>query len=233
MTATDVESADRPRALQMAARVEKTDPPELADVFCAAARGVIAMLDDHRSLPGGDWHEQVAAWNGSRIRKIMRRARASAWDRAHEVPGLTISHGSAQVRVFVPGYIDEAPPQLSKLQIQSSPLPEPEIRSALPAQVGPAMTIALNPAVDMSWGKRGAQVGHGAQRCWERLSRTDRLDWNASGRLVSVLTPTNQLWQTLLEQDPVVIRDGGFTEIAPGTVTAAALLVRPDSANPY
>jgi peptidyl-tRNA hydrolase len=227
MSAPDAVPVDRPRALQIAARVEKVDPPELEDVFCAAALGVIAMLDDHRSLPGGAWHEEVAAWNGSRIRKIMRRARASAWERAHEVPGLTITHRSAQVRVFVPGYIDAAPPQLSKLQIQSSPLPEPSKQSALSHIGEPTITIALNPAVEMSWGKRGAQVGHAAQRCWEGLSRNDRLDWNAAGRPVSVLTPGDELWETLLDTASVSIRDGGFTEVAPGTLTAVASLLRP------
>ena len=47
---------ERPRALQMAARVEKVDPPLMGDVFAAAARGVIMLLDDSRSLPGGEWH---------------------------------------------------------------------------------------------------------------------------------------------------------------------------------
>ena len=210
----------------MAARVEKVDPPLLEDVFAAAALGVIALLDDYRSLPGGEWHDEVAAWNGSRIRKIMRRARASAWERAQAVPGLTLRSGGAEVRVFVPGIVADAPPELSKLQIQSSPLDEPESVAKLSTVDVPTLTIALNPAVEMSWGKRGAQVAHAAQRCWESLDRADRLDWNAAGRAVHVFTPTAALWDTLLPTQTTTIRDGGFTEIAPGTLTAAATLHR-------
>ncbi len=217
---------DRPRALQLAARVEKIDPPLLEHIFGAAALGVVALLDDQRSLPGGEWHDQVAAWNGSRIRKIMRRARASAWERAQAVPGLTIRHGTAEVRVFVPGVVEEAPPELSKLQIKSTPLDEPARIERLDTVNDPTLTVLLNPAVEMSWGKRGAQVAHAAQRCWENFDRRDRLDWNAAGRPVRVFTPTTELWNRELDKMSTTIRDGGFTEIAPGTLTAAAELSR-------
>ena len=211
----------------MVARVEKVEPAELADIFAAAALGVIQLLDDHRSLPGGEWHDEVDAWRGKRIRKIMRRARARAWERAQAVSGLTVSYRTAQVRVFVPGVVDEAPPELSKLQIQSSPLEEPDPVAALAPVSEPTLTVLLNPAVDMSWGKRGAQVAHGAQRCWEKMDRTDRLDWNAATRPVRVHTPTPELWEELLPLSIARIRDGGFTEIAPGTLTAASMLTRP------
>lgn len=217
---------DRPRALQFAARVEKVNPPELTDIFCAAARGVVMMLDHRNALPGGEWHDDIAAWNGARIRKITRRARASAWQRAQTVPGLTVRYGTAEVRVFVPGIIDEAPAELSKLQIQSSPLDEPERVSELPAVDAPTLTIALDPTVEMSWGKRAAQVAHAAQRCWEQMGRQDRLDWNAATRPVRVITPTPALWDELVAQAPVTIRDGGFTEVAPGTRTCCAMLSR-------
>lgn len=210
----------------MAARVEKLTPPLLDDVFAGAALGVIALLDDYRSLPGGEWHDEVSAWNGARIRKIMRRARASAWERAQGVPGLTIRHGTAEVRIFVPGVIANAPFELSKLQIQSTPLDEPDRARSLEDVERPTLTVLLNPAVEMSWGKRGAQVAHAAQRCWQQLDRRDRLDWNAAGQPVRVLTPTDALWADLIDRVPTTIRDGGFTEIAPGTLTAAAELSR-------
>ena len=226
----DTVTEEQPRrALQMAARVEKVDPPLLEDIFCAAALGVVMMLDHAKSLPDGDWHDEVAAWNGSRIRKIMRRARASAWQRAQEVPGLTVVHGTAEVRIFVPGLIDAAPPELSKLQIRSSPLDEPEQVDTMPGVEAPTLLVALDPAVEMSWGKRAAQVAHASQRCWEKLDRTQRMDWNAATRSVRVITPTAELWERVVADAPVVIRDGGFTEIAPGTRTAAAQLINPVS----
>ena len=219
-------SEEQPRALQLAARVEKVEPPELEDVFSAAALGVIMMLDHAKSLPGGEWHDDVAAWNGARIRKIMRRARASAWQRAQTVPGLTVQLRTAEVRVFVPGIIDEAPPELSKLQIQSTPLDEPDPVSSLTEVHSPTLTIALDPAVEMSWGKRGAQVAHAAQRCWEQMDRSERIDWNAATRPVRVISPTPELWNQMVQNAPVIIKDGGFTEIALGTRTACAVLSR-------
>jgi peptidyl-tRNA hydrolase len=196
-------------------------------VFAAAARGVIAMLDDHRNLPGGAWHDAIASWNGARIRKIMRRARGAAWEKAQAVPGLTVLHDTAQVRIFVPGYIDEAPPELAKLQIQSTPLDEPGMTTELTPPERATLTIALNPGVDMSWGKRAAQVAHAAQRCWETFDRNDRLDWNADGRLVRIIHPSPKLWDTIRAESSTTIRDGGFTEVEPGTLTAAAHLDRP------
>ena len=156
----------------------------------------------------------------------MRRARASGWERATDVPGLNVRHGTAEVRVFVPSIVDEAPRELRKLQIQSSALDDPDRVDALPTVDEPTLTILLNPAVEMSWGKRCAQVAHGAQRCWEQLDRADRLDWNAATRPVRVYTPTHELWDQLAPVASTIIRDGGFTEVAPGTLTAAAWLAR-------
>ena len=221
------EREDGARALQMAVRVEKLTPPVLDDVFIAAARGVVQLLDDHRCLPAGEWHDDVAAWNGARIRKIARRARASAWERAQAAAGLTVVHGTAEVRVFVPGVIDDAPPEVSKLQIQSTPLPPMELIDKLRHVARATMIIGLNPAVEMSWGKQVAQVGHAAQRCWEGLDRTGRLDWNAGTRLVQVVAPTPELWEQHFADAPTQIRDGGFTEVEPGTLTAAAFLAVP------
>ena len=221
------EREDGARALQMAVRVEKLTPPELDDAFIAAAKGVIALLDDYRCIPGGEWHDEVASWKSARIRKICRRARASAWQRAQGAAGRTVSYGTAEVRVFVPGIIDQAPPEVSKLQIQASPLPPMDpVDTLVPVAVS-TVTIGLNPSVDMTWGKQAAQVGHAAQRCWESLSRHDRLDWNAGTRQVRVVAATPALWDERFASAPTQIRDGGFTEVAPGTLTAAAFLDRP------
>ena len=89
------------------------------------------------------------------------------------------------------------------------------------------MLIALDPAVEMSWGKRAAQVAHASQRLWQQLSRTERLDWNGATRPVQVIAPSQSLWDELVAVASVTIKDGGFTEVAPGTRTAAALLANP------
>lgn len=204
----------------MAARVEKVDPPLVDDIFAAAARSVIELLDDERSQPGGEWHEAVAAWNGARIRKIMRRGRASAWLRAQEVPGVTVQVGTAQVRAFVPGPLDEAPRDLAKLQIQSTALDEPSLISERPGIEPGELVIAVTPDLEMSWGKLAAQCAHAGQRAWERAAPTSRDRWRVGGSSVRVLHPDAGLWDELRAGPVEEIRDGGFTEIPAGSLTA-------------
>lgn len=217
---------DSPLALQLAARVEKAAPPLVDDIYAAAALAVIELLEDRRSQPGsassepGEWYEAVEAWNGARIRKIMRRGRASAWLRAQEVPGVTVTVGTAEVRAFVPGPLDEAPRDLAKLQIQSTALDEPGLISERPSiQVG-ELVIAVTPDLEMSWGKLAAQCAHAGQRAWERATTQGREHWRATGSIVRVLHPDAALWNELRAGPVQEIRDGGFTEIPAGSLTA-------------
>jgi peptidyl-tRNA hydrolase len=209
-----------PWALQLAARVEKIDPPATVDICAAAVLATVALLDDERSRPGGEWHEAVAAWNGERIRKIVRRGRASAWQRAQGPDGVTVQHGGAEVRAFVPSPMDEAPEALAKLQIQSSPLDEIELCRTLPDATG--LFIAVTPLVEMSWGKQAAQCAHAGQWAWMRSTTDVVAAWDAAGRPITVVHPTKTLWAQLVEHAPVQIHDGGFTEIPAGTKTALA-----------
>jgi peptidyl-tRNA hydrolase len=211
---------DSPLALQMAARVEKIDPPLVDDILAAAARSVIELLDDERSGPAGEWYDEVAAWNGARIRKIMRRGRASAWGRAQSVAGVTVRVGTAEVRAFVPGPLDQAPRDLAKLQIQSTPLDEPELVTERPDIEPAVLVIAVTPHVEMSWGKLAAQCAHAGQRAWERATPTRREAWRARGSVIRVVHPDAALWDEVRSGPVEEIRDGGFTEIPAGTLTA-------------
>ena len=214
-----------PLALQLAARVEKVDPPSVPAICAAAALATIALLDDDRSQEGGEWHEAVAAWNGARIRKIVRRGRASAWLRAQEPDGVTVERDGAEVRAYVPGPLDQAPTALAKLQIQSSALAEGEQVGQLPATAG--LILAVTPLVEMSWGKQAAQCAHAAQRAWMSSDSVVVAQWDRAGRPLTVLRPTARLWAELCEWAPTQIRDGGFTEIPAGTKTAVAWFAVP------
>ncbi len=215
---------DSPWALQLAARVEKADPPTTAAICAAAALATIELLDDPRSGPDGEWHEAVASWNGARIRKIVRRGRASAWQRAQAPDGVTVERDGAEVRAFVPSPMDQAPDALAKLQIQSSPLDEPERVGGVPDVGG--LLIAVTPHVDMSWGKQAAQCAHAGQWAWMRSDREVVAAWEEAGRPITVIHPTKSLWARLVEDAPVQIHDGGFTEIPAGTKTALAWWAR-------
>lgn len=215
--------SDSPLALQLAARVEKVGPPTTAAICAASALATIALLDDERSRPGGEWHDAVAAWNGDRIRKIMRRGRASAWQRAQRPDGVTVTHAGAEVRAFVPGPMDEAPDDLAKLQIKSTELDEIERVDELPTvTTEPTLMIAVTPLVEMSWGKQAAQCAHAGQWAWMRSDADVIGRWADAGRPILVVHPSVGLWPRLEDAAAVQIHDGGFTEIPAGTRTAVA-----------
>jgi peptidyl-tRNA hydrolase len=205
--------------------VEKSDPPSTAQICEVAALATILLLDDERSQPNGEWHDAVTAWNGNRIRKIVRRGRASAWRRAQEPDGVTAERGGVEVRAFVPSRLDEAPEQLAKLQIQSSPLDDVEPIDVLPDVAG--LIIAVTPLVEMSWGKQAAQCAHAGQWAWMRSDVEMVSRWDAAGRPITVVHPNQQRWAELAEIAPVQIHDGGYTEIPAGTKTALAWWAEP------
>lgn len=216
---TDHES-ESPLALQLAARVEKVDPPTTVAICAASVLATIALLEDERSQPDGPWHAAVSAWNGDRIRKIVRRGRASAWQRAQEPDGVTVERDGAEVRAFVPGPLDEAPDALAKLQIQSTPLDDIARVGTTPDATG--LFIAVTPDFDMSWGKQAAQCAHAGQWAWMRSDPSIVDRWDALGRPITIVHPTDQLWASLVLTAPVQIHDGGFTEIPAGTKSAVA-----------
>jgi len=225
------EDETSPWALQLAVRVEKTDPPTTAAACAAAALATIELLDDDRSLEGGIWHTAVETWNGARIRKIVRRARASAWERAQTVAGVTVERDGAEARAFVPSPMDEAPREVTKLQIQSTPLDEVEPIDSLPPLVPGTLVVAVTPHFDMSWGKQAAQCAHAAQRAWMTAAAAVVDAWDDAGRPIVVLHPTASLWDALDDVATTRIHDGGFTEIPPGTNSSVAWFAPTDDEN--
>jgi peptidyl-tRNA hydrolase len=213
-------TTETPLALQLAARVEKVDPPTTAAICAAAVLATIGLLEDERSQPEGPWHAAVAAWNGARIRKIVRRGRASAWQRAQEPDGVTAERDGAEVRAFVPGPLDQAPEALAKLQIQSTSLDEIEQVDAVTDTAG--LFIAVTPEFKMSWGKQAAQCAHAGQWAWMRSDPAIVQRWDDLGRPITIVHPTTTLWQSLIDRAPIQIHDGGFTEIPAGTKSALA-----------
>ncbi len=180
-------------------------------------------MEDERSQEGGAWFDAVSAWNGARIRKIVRRGRASAWERAQEPDGVTVARDGAEVRAFVPGPLDQAPKALAKLQIQSTELDEVVRTDRLPDTSG--LVVAVTPSVQMSWGKQAAQCAHAGQWAWMKSDPDDVDRWDNAGRPITIVHPTASLWAELVESAPIQIHDGGFTEIPAGTKTALALWV--------
>ncbi|HEX6526733.1 MAG TPA: peptidyl-tRNA hydrolase [Streptosporangiaceae bacterium] len=205
-------------ALPLVIRVERGMPPSRTDALEGAARAVLIFLTDPRTV-GGEWTERVRAWEDGHIRKVVRRARGAAWLRAAALPGITVTHGTAELRVHPPVPVDAWPEDLARLQVAGTDLSDPS-----PPDEPPAGTpvIWINPDVEMTAGKAMAQVGHGAQLAWWRLPETARAEWHAREFAVAARTASASRWKALLASDLPVVRDGGFTEVEPGTRTVIA-----------
>lgn len=206
--------------LPLVVRIERADPPAHTDALETAARAVLALLSDPRAVePDGVWAERVHAWQDARIRKVVRRARGSEWRRAEELPGITVTGASAEVRVFPPVPLDGWPKELVKLQVSGTELDDPEP----PAGPDPLLPVLwFNPDVPMSTGKSMAQAGHGAQLAWWALAEPDRAAWLGSGFALAVRTAEPGQWAELTRSGLPMVRDAGFTEIAPGSCTVVA-----------
>ncbi|MFF8845240.1 peptidyl-tRNA hydrolase [Streptomyces sp. NPDC015127] len=205
--------------LPLVVRIEKAEPPARTDALETAARAVLEILDDERSTGEGEWARAMRDWQDARIRKVVRRARGAEWRRACALPGITVTGERAEVRVFPPVPLDGWPKELAKLQVSGTDLDDPE-PPAPPAPETPVLW--LSPELDMSAGKAMAQAGHGAQLAWWELSETDRKAWRTAGHRLSVRTADPAHWRALTESGLPVVRDAGFTEIAPGSCTVVA-----------
>jgi peptidyl-tRNA hydrolase len=205
--------------LPLVVRIERGAPPARTDALETAARSVLTLLADERALGDGEWAEAVRDWQDARIRKVVRRARGAEWRRAEALPGITVTGESARIRVFPPVPLDGWPKDLAKLQVSGTDLDDPE-PPAGPDRARPVLW--MNPELDMSAGKAMAQAGHGAQLAWWELSDEDRSAWRDAGFPLSVRTADPAEWPRLTDSGLPLVRDAGFTEIAPGSCTVVA-----------
>lgn len=205
--------------LPLVVRIERADPPARTDALETAARAVLTILADERSQGDGAWARAVRDWQDARIRKVVRRARGAEWRRAAALPGITVTGTSAEVRVFPPVPLDGWPKDLARLQVSGTDLDDPRE----PAGADPdAVVLWLNPELGMSAGKAMAQAGHGAQLAWWELSGPERAAWRDAGFPLAVRTADPARWSALTTAGLPLVRDAGFTEIAPGSCTVVA-----------
>ena len=206
------------RAMPVVLQVER-DLPGRTPLLEAAAAAAVALCLDERAQPGGEWHDEVADWMDGRIRKVSRRARGAHWAAVEDLPGVTVEVGGARARALLPWRVGELPKAVSRLQISGTELP---LDSPGPLPEGTPL-LWLNPAVPMTVGKLAAQVGHGSMLL-AALAEAAGVDLSGWDRRCAVRTADPARWRTLAEgtwaaDGVVAVRDAGFTEVDPGTVT--------------
>jgi peptidyl-tRNA hydrolase len=207
------------RAQPLVVRLEKSAPPGRTAALEAAATAALAVLFDPRASE--EWAAELSAWVGGRIRKVARRARGNYWAVLADLPGVTVSVGDAEVRAFPPYRVaDGGPKEISRLQMSGTDLTDP----SPPGPVPPGVPVLwLTPHVEMSAGKAMAQVGHATMLLAASLPQAVLERWAEDGLRVAVRVATPARWAALAASPgAVTVRDAGFTEVEPGTVTVVA-----------
>lgn len=205
-----------PWAMQVAVRADRTNPASEVDTAEAAARAVVALLDDPRSRGAGEWASAVEHWRDGRIRKLVRRARGVRWTEAQGLPGITVEQGDAAARAFVPGPVRPLPPELAKMQVEGTNLPDDHQSTSDTALV----RIGVSPLIEMTTGKLCAQCGHAAQLAHEAMDDAERAAWRADGFRVRVVRPDVEAWRA--DAGRVQVIDAGYTELHGPTETTRA-----------
>ncbi len=208
---------EAPWSMQLVVRVERTDPPSRTAACEAAAMATVRLLAADEAA--GEWRPAIERWTEGRIRKHVRRARGAKWEKVQALDGVTVEHDGAQVRAFVPCPTDQVPVEVAKLQLSGTDLDDPAPFRRLDP-VGSVLVVSLPPEPALPVGKAAAACGHGAQVAWLQMPDRVRRRWAADGFPVQVEHPSVTRFMHLCAAAPVVIRDAGFTEVAPGTVTA-------------
>lgn len=218
-----------PWALQVVVRVERGEARPTHSAVCAAvASATVWFLDGDRDGHGGVWGPGVSRWLEGRIRKHVRRARGAAFERLGEVPSMLVTRNGVQVRIFQPCPTDEVPKVVSRCRLGGFELTDTVdalIGAADRDPLGAVPVVSLSADPVLSTGKAAAAAAHAAQLAYMAMGEQRRDLWREAGFAVALELPGVERWSERVASAPVVVRDAGFTEVDPSTVTATAIWV--------
>lgn len=206
------------QAMQMVLHMPKNDPPRRSALLAAAAAAAVALCMDPQVGPEGEWEQRYLTWKRSRIRKVARRARGAQWLAANEVAGVTVEVDGAQARALVPGPVGDIDERIRRLQISGTDIEPDE-----PGPIDPELPVLwVNSELGMTVGKAAAQVGHASMLLAGALSVEQVFTWSTYEYRCSVREAGPrwpELSRLVQQGTATAVRDAGFTEVAPGSMT--------------
>lgn len=202
--------------LPVVLRLEKDSLLTHEEALEHMGKAMLGFLLSTEASEGGAWNTQIQAWVQGRFRKVVRRARGVKWDKV--VPlGFLYSNASVEILIVPPVPIGQEPKEVKQLQVTGLDL----LRSGnfvSSTDSDSMLVIGLNETIlpIMSTGKAMAQVGHAVQLAV--LNETSEIDEETL--VAFAVNPEVELlkWTG-------VVRDAGFTEIPPNTVTTAYKII--------
>jgi peptidyl-tRNA hydrolase len=212
--------------------VARRTGPTLEELAAAAASATVRCADRFDQDPA--FAQAFAGWRARSYRKVCLQARAPEWRRLHAAHGDELatagvaSDGAPLVAAVVPRMRSDAGQVLGKvLQAWKDPCPAGPA-APLP---GGAAVLVVNAVLDLSPGKLAAQCGHAALLLVDTDAATDPRygdairQWRTAGAPIAVRAAGVHEWTALkAEEDHCLVRDGGLTEVAPGSETVLALM---------
>lgn len=220
---------EHPRAMQIALELPKAFDarPTRSRILAASARAVAMFCLDARVAPGGQWHEEYTLWVDSQMRKVARRARGGHWKATETLEGVEARDGDAVARVFVPSIMDSVDPLIQRLQVGGTDAPSDAGDAAAEGTSG--VILLVDKQLEMTAGKAAAQAGHAIMLLLAVCER-ERVDaWIREGMPITVHGASPEEWAKaqagVAARAPgyAGVRDAGYTEVAPGSLTVIAV----------
>lgn len=179
------------------------------DAYKAVVQLMVNLFDS------GKWENTLKLWMKGRIRKVVRKARGSAWvNISQNMDTVTANQGNVTMVACEPHRLDELDSLLKKQQVQGINFTPAVTQN----KVETGFNIAVNPILEMSSGKTLAQVAHVAQIAILEEPKERLKQW------VDLGCPVNVVNWDVIPYGSHQIRDAGLTEIPAGSYTTRGFL---------